>query len=61
MLYYSLPVSKVTQVRHDYVTVKITRHGTNKAYVVGCRCDDCTEAHTKYMRRYRKSLQEKAS
>lgn len=28
-------------------------HGTHSAYVLGCRCADCTAANRDYMRAYR--------
>lgn len=29
-------------------------HGTNAAYVAGCRCEGCREAHTRYVREWRR-------
>jgi hypothetical protein len=29
------------------------RHGTHAMFVGGCRCGDCRQANTNYMRRYR--------
>jgi hypothetical protein len=29
------------------------KHGTGSAYVMGCRCPDCTRAHRDRMRAYR--------
>lgn len=28
-------------------------HGTHSTYCVGCRCDECREAHRVHMRRWR--------
>jgi hypothetical protein len=29
---------------------RVSRHGTNSKYSMGCRCEDCTEAHRLYRR-----------
>lgn len=29
------------------------RHGTRAGYIAGCRCQPCTSAHTRYMKRYK--------
>lgn len=35
------------------MTPEDPRHGTHRGYVVGCREDCCTRAHTRYMKLYR--------
>lgn len=34
----------------EYVTIRITKHGVRRSYLLGCRCDDCRRAGTEYKR-----------